>query len=66
MDRHEASIGQGVRRGMAKNSTGDKTMILATAESLIGSIWAAFACLAVGYIAGHVVSLDRISGWFKK
>ena len=41
-------------------------MILGTAESLIGSIWAAFACLAAGYIAGHVVSLDRISGWFKK
>ena len=51
---------------MAKDSTGAETMILATAESLIGSVWAAFACLAVGYIAGHVVSLDRISGWFKK
>jgi hypothetical protein len=45
MDRHEASIGQGVRRGMAKDSTGEQTMILGTAESLIGSIWAAFACL---------------------
>lgn len=51
---------------MAKDSTGAETMILATAESLIGSVWAAFACLAVGYIAGHVVSLDRVSSWFKK
>jgi len=36
---------------------------LATAESLIGSIWAAFACLAIGYIAGHLVSVTRIASW---
>ena len=36
---------------------------IATAESLIGSIWAAFACLAIGYIGGHLVSVTRIASW---
>jgi hypothetical protein len=40
-------------------------MILATVESLIGSVWAAFACLAVGYIAGHVLPISKIVGWIK-
>jgi len=38
---------------------------LATAESLIGSTWAAFACLAIGYIAGQIVPLGTIAGWIR-
>jgi hypothetical protein len=36
-------------------------IILATIESLIGSTWAAIAMLAIGYIAGHLVSVTRIA-----
>ena len=42
-----------------------KGLFLATAESLIGSTWAAFACLAIGYIAGHLVPLGTIAGWIR-
>ena len=38
---------------------------IASAESLIGSTWAAFACLAIGYIAGHIVPLGTIAGWIR-
>jgi ABC-type cobalt transport system substrate-binding protein len=36
---------------------------LATIESLIGSAWASIGCLAIGYIAGHLVSITRIASW---
>jgi len=36
---------------------------IASAESLIGSTWAAIAMLAIGYIAGHLVSVTRIASW---
>jgi hypothetical protein len=38
-------------------------IIFATMESLIGSTWAAIAMLAIGYIAGHLVSVTRIASW---
>lgn len=39
-------------------------LTLATFESTLGSVW--FACFlgALGYIAGHIVTIDRIRGWF--
>lgn len=39
--------------------------MLATAESLIGSIWAAVGCLAIGYVAGHIVPVQVIAGWIR-
>jgi hypothetical protein len=38
-------------------------IIIATIESLVGSTWAAIAMLAIGYIAGHLVSVTRIASW---
>ncbi len=38
-------------------------IILATIESFVGSTWAAIAMLAIGYIAGHLVSVTRIASW---
>lgn len=41
-------------------------MLLATIESLIGSTFASFAALFIGYIAGNILPMQRISEWFKK
>lgn len=44
---------------------GTNAMYLATIESLIGSAWAAIGCLAIGYIAGHLIPVSVISGWIR-
>jgi hypothetical protein len=41
-------------------------MILASFESLLGSIWFAGLTLVVGYIAAHVVPITTLSDLFKK
>lgn len=41
-------------------------MILATAESLIGSIWAVLAAGCIGYIVGHLFPFHIVAGWFRK
>ena len=41
-------------------------MILASIESLLGSLWFAGLALVVGYIAGHVFPISAIKGLFDK
>ena len=40
--------------------------LIADASSFLGSVWFGLMLCFAGYIAGHVVSLDRVSSWFKK
>jgi len=41
-------------------------MILASFESLLGSIWFAGLALVVGYIAAHIVPISSLTDLFKK
>jgi hypothetical protein len=41
-------------------------MILASFESLLGSIWFAGLALVVGYIAGQVFPISSLTDLFKK
>lgn len=38
-------------------------MMLATIESLIGSVWFGLGTLLAGYIAGHIVPVHRVAEW---
>ena len=38
-------------------------MMLATMESLIGSVWFGLGTLLAGYIAGHLVPVSRVAEW---
>jgi hypothetical protein len=40
-------------------------MILASFESLLGSIWFAGLALVVGYIAAHIVPITALAKLFK-
>ena len=39
---------------------------LASLESLLGSVWACIALLAVGYLAGHVAPLGWVASLLKR
>ncbi len=39
---------------------------LASLESFLGSLWFAGLTLTIGYIAGHVFPISKISGLFNK
>jgi len=39
---------------------------LATAESLLGSVWFGMALLCIGYIAGHVIPVGKIAELLRK
>jgi len=41
-------------------------MTLATTESLLGSVWFGMMLVFVGYFAGHVMPVGKISELFKK
>jgi hypothetical protein len=41
-------------------------MILASFESLLGSIWFAGLAAVVGYIAGHIFPITSLADLFKK
>jgi hypothetical protein len=41
-------------------------MILASIESLLGSLWFAGLALVVGYIVGHLFPINAIKGLFDK
>jgi hypothetical protein len=41
-------------------------MMIATAESLLGSVWFGMMMLCVGYIAGHVLPVGKIADLFRK
>lgn len=37
--------------------------MLATVESLIGSVWGAGFALVIGYIGGHLIPISKIAEW---
>lgn len=39
---------------------------LASIESFLGSLWFAGLALAVGYIAGHIFPISKLTGLFNK
>lgn len=41
-------------------------MILASIESLMGSIWFGLMLGFVGYVAGHVIPISRLLSFFVK
>ncbi len=40
--------------------------MLATMSSLLGSVWFGVMLALAGYIAGHIIPLHRVAGWFSK
>jgi hypothetical protein len=43
-----------------------RMMLLASMESLLGSLWFGLMLGVIGYIVGHVVPVHRVAGWFSK
>lgn len=41
-------------------------IIIASAESLIGSVWGCVASLSLGYIMGHALPLSTLASWLPK
>lgn len=41
-------------------------LMIATMSSLLGSVWFGAMLALAGYIAGHLMPLHRVAGWFSK
>jgi hypothetical protein len=43
-----------------------RIMMLATMSSLLGSVWFGVMLALGGYIAGHIIPMQRVAGWFSR